>query len=280
MAIAISVDVYSDPTPCAHTGITITGLGVGDSLVNVWRVADGERVEVQGYRHEPMNDAAYLEDWSVPLGRPVEYEVEVLSGPLGPDRATSSSFTVPSAVGYLQDALDPLSAVPVVGQRRDDGDIYLRTPALDSFEYATDSSIFRVMGSNKPMALIGERMAASGVDTSVGTRSAIENANLQALLKNSANLVFRPLPEWGDLGLAGTLYLLTPTVRRTPVNVKIGGNLTWWDIKSDVVQGPVIKVLTAIFTYNDVMIMTNTYADKLALQAGKTYLDDLKAPLG
>jgi hypothetical protein len=206
--------------------------------------------------------------------------VEVISGPNGAARITSDNVTVASAVGYLQDALDPQSAVAVVGKRRDNNDVYLRGAALADFEHQADVSIFKVMGSKKPMALIGERMAENGIDTSVGTRSAQQNAQLAALLKNSANLLFRPLPEWGDIGLSGSLYIANPSYRRTPVNVLIGGNVTWWDLKSDVVQAPAIKVLTAIFTYGDVMMLFETYQDKLDAMAGKSYLEDLKNPLG
>lgn len=264
--------------PCASAGITITDLGVGDSVVTVWRLADGERVPVQGYRRFLMNDGAYVEDWAVALGRPVSYEVEVLSGPSGAARVTSEPVTVAATVGYLQDALDPQSAVPIIADHKDG--IYLRAASLSEFERQADVSIFKVMGSSKPMALIGERMAELGVDTSVSTRTAEDNSRLAALLGSSANLLFRPLPEWGDLGLAGSMYLANPSFTRRPVNVAYGGDLTWWDIRSDVVAAPAIRVLTALFTYGDVMMLFGTYQDKLDAMAGATYLDDLKSPLG
>ncbi|MHC6592432.1 hypothetical protein [Arthrobacter sp. C152] len=277
--VAVLVEPHLED-PCAWAGITITDLGIGDSIVTVWQLADNEREPVQGYRRYLMNDAAFVEDWAVPLGRPVRYEVEVISGPNGAARITSEAFTVDSPVGYLQDALDPQSAVAIVGKRRDNEDITLRASALSDFEKQADVSIFKVMGSKKPMALIGGRMAELGVDTSVATRSAQQNAQLAALLENSANLLFRPLPEWGDLGLSGSLYLANPSFRRQPVSVGYGGNLTWWSLQSDVVQAPAIKVLTAIFTYGDVMMLFDTYQDKLNAMAGKSYLDDMKNPLG
>lgn len=266
--------------PCDRAGITITGLGIGDSVVTVWQSADGERNPVPGYRRVTMNDASYLVDFFIPLGRPVTYEVEVISGPAGPSRTTSAPITVNAVTGWLMDALIPQTAVPVLGERRDDGDIYLRAPALSALEYQADVSIFKIMGSNKPMALFGQRMAEMGLDTSVGIRSAEENARLKKLLTSTAQLVFRPLPAWGELGLSGTLHLANAVARQTPVNVLQGGNLTWWDLKSDVVAAPAIKVLTATFTYGDVAILMSTYQQKQTLMAGKSYLDDLKNPLG
>jgi len=267
-------------SPADRAGITITGLGVGTSLVTLWQIADGNRIPVQGFEASTMNDAAYVTDHFCPLGRDVRYELEVLSGPLGASRATSNTVVLPSVVGWIQDALVPQNSVPVVGQRRSDGDIYLRAQALQSLEYNADISIFKIMGSKKPMALFGERMAEMGLDTSVGTRSGEQNARLKKLLKSTAQLVFRPLPEWGEVELEGTLYLANAKARQTPVNVMMGGKVTWWDLVSDVVEAPAIKVLTSTFTYGDVDILMSTYQQKQDLMAGKTYLDDLKNPIG
>lgn len=272
----------------APAGVTITGLGVGDSVVTVWRSYDGVREALPGYRRVGMNDAAYVTDHAVPLNRPVTYEVEVLSGPSGASRTTSAPITVASETGFIMDALLPHSAVPVVCERKSDGDIYLRSPALSALEYNAEISIFKIMGSDKPMALFGQRMAEMGLDTSLGTRSAVENARLKNLLKSTAQLVFRPLPEWGDIGLPGVMYLANAKATQVPVNVMMGGKITWWDLQSDVVQAPSIRVLTATFTWGDVAILFNTWGDKqaaleaAAAAAGEapTWLFDLKHPLG
>lgn len=278
MVVVVAEAIPPGSAPSA--GITITDLGIGDSIVSVWRTADEERNPVRGYRRATMNDAAFIVDWDVPLNRPVSYEVEVISGPDGPSRTTADTITVESETGWIMDPLIPQTAVPVVNQRRDNGDIYLRSPALSSLEYQADISIFKIMGSDKPMALFGERMAEMGLDTSMGTRSAEENARLKKLLRSTANLLFRPLPEWGDFELSGTLFIANATARQVPVDVSMGGQLTWWDLKSDVVAAPTIKVLTATFTYGDVQILFDTYQQKQDAMAGKTYLDDLKNPFG
>ncbi|MCT9624280.1 hypothetical protein HWD94_03970 [Pseudarthrobacter equi] len=261
-------------------GITITGLGVGPSVVTIWRTADNNRKTVQGERRVIMNDAGYLVDHFAPLGRDVTYELEVLSGPLGPTRALAAPIMVPSTTGWLSDALVPQNSVPLVGRRTSKGDVYLQGEALAALEYQSDISLYQVMGNSEPMALFGPRMAASGVDTSVGTRSEAENARLQDLLRSTAQLVFRPLPEWGDLGLEGTMYLANPTARRVDVNRRHGGEVTWWELKSAQVAAPAIRVLTGTFSYGDVEIMLSTYQQKQDLMAGKKYLDDLKNPLG
>ena len=275
--VAVVVEAVTD-APCPRVGLTVTDLGVGDSVVSVWRTADGERLPVRGARRVSLNDAAYLVDWDVPLGRPVSYEIEVISGPSGASRTYSDAVTVTSDTAWLMDPLVPQSAVPVVGGEGDN--IYLRSQALSQLEYGADVQVFNIMGSDKPLALFGQRMAERGLDTSLGTRSAEQNARLESLLKSSAQLLFRPLPGWGTRTLPGSLFLGNATATQFPVDVSWGGDLTWWDLKSDVVQAPTIRVLTATWTYGDVEILMDTYGQKQSLMAGRTYLDDLKNPLG
>jgi len=225
-----------------------------------------------------MSDASYVVDFDAPLGRPVSYEVEVVSGPSGPSRVTSSSVTVDAVTGWLMDPLIPQTAVPVIGGAGDE--TYLRSSALSQLEYQADVQVFNIMGSSKPLALFGQRMAERGLDTSMSTRSAEQNARLENLLKSSAQLLFRPLPGWGTRTLPGSMFLANATATQLPVDVSWGGNLTWWDLKSDVVAAPTIKVLTATFTYGDVALLTSTYQQKQDRMAGKKYLDDLKNPIG
>lgn len=274
---AINAEAVLD-SPCPRAGITVTGLGVGDSVITVWRTADGERHPVRGARRLSLIDSGYITDWDAPLERPITYELEVLSNADGASRTTSEPVTIPSVTGWLMDPLIPQTAVPVIGG---DGDeVYLRVPALSELEYQANISIFDVMGSDKPLALFGQRIAEKGLDTSLGTRSAEQNTRLKKLLRSTAQLLFRPLPAWGELDLNGTLFLANATARQLPVDVSWGGKLTWWDLKSDVVAAPTIKVLTATFTYGDVTMLTSTYQQKQDLMAGLTYLDDLKHPIG
>jgi hypothetical protein len=256
-------------------------------LVTVWCVADEERNPVRGARRITMNDAAYVVDWDAPLGRPVTYEVEVITGPAGASRTTSDVVSVDSETGWISDPLIPQTAVPVVGGDGDDA-VYLRPQALAELEYSADVQMFDIMGSDKPLALFGQRMAERGLDTSMGTNSAEQNARLKKLLKSTAQLLFRPLPAWGGFELPGAMFLANPSAKQVPVDVRWGGQLTWWEMKSNVVQAPAIKVLTATFTYGDVELIFATYQQKQdAITAGAaaageapTYLFDIKQPLG
>ncbi|AYN55799.1 minor tail protein [Arthrobacter phage Auxilium] len=274
--VAVVAEAFLDG-PCPRVGLTITALGVGDSLVSVWRTADGERNPVRGARRITIVDAGFVTDYDAPLGRPVFYEVEVISGPGGPSRTLTPTITVDATTGWLMDPLIPQSAVPVIGDHGDEGP-YLRGEALAQLEYIADVSMIKVMGSDKPMALFGQRMAASGVPLSLGADLLENNVKLKQLLLSTAQLLFRPLPEFGDL--PGTMFVSVPSVTERPVDVAEGSYLTWWDLVADTVQAPVLKVLTATFTYGDVALLFATYQQKQDGAAGKTYLDDLKNPLG
>lgn len=270
----------------ARAGVTITGLGLTPSTITLWRAYDDQREPVAGERRVVATDATYITDYHAPVGRPVKYEVEVLTGPEGAHRAYAAPVTVDTGgKGVVSDPLVPQSWVPLVGEKDKDS-VYLRSPALQELERKTNSSIFTIMGNDKPMALFGQRLAESGVDTSVATRSAEQNAQLENLLKSTSYLLFRPSPSWG-LNLPGVMFILNPSYTQVDVNKMMGGDLTWWNLQSDVVGAPTIRVITATFTWGDVAIMHETWGQKQAsieesaAAAGQspTWLYDLKNPL-
>ena len=275
---AISVEAVGvGAAPVA--GITVTGLSVGESVVNVWRTADGERSPVRGARRLGMNDAGYVIDYDAPLGRPITYELEVLSGPSGASRVTSSAVTVESETGWIMDPLVPQSAVAIVKPTSWDGGPVFAAAALSSLEYASEVAVYKVLGSNKPMALFGQRMAAAGIDLSMITDAAEENERLRALFQSTGNLLVR-LPASWSTAIPGSCFTAVATVAEKPAEHGDEGALTVWELSGDTVQAPTIRVLTATFTYGDVAILIGTYGQKQDLMAGKSYLDDLKNPLG
>lgn len=286
MTVAVTVDAVLD-APCPRAGITITGLGVGASVVSVWRAADGERHPVRGARRASMNDAAYVVDFDVPLGRPVTYEVEVLSGPAGASRTVSDPVTVSSSTGWIMDPLVPHTAVPIYRGRTTSGEPMFAVSAMAQLDYAAETQVFRVLGSDKPMALFGQRMAASGVDFSMITNAAEQNSRLRVLVQSSAQLLVRVPASWTG-ALPGSCFALIATASESPVDAGMGGVLSMWSLVGDTVAAPTIRVLTAEFTYGDVALLFSTYQAKqdavmaAAAAAGEsaTYLFDLKRPLG
>lgn len=266
--------------PCPRVGITITGLGAGaDSVVSVWRIADGARNPVRGARRAIMRDSTYVVDYDAPLGRPVTYEVEVISGPVGPSRTTSAAVTVLSDSAWIMDPLVPQSAVAIKRRMSSAGEPVFMVDAMRNFEYQAKVSMFDVMGSDRPMALIGQRSAAKGINVSLITDMAEQNTRVRNLLKQSSTLLVRVPPSVTD-AIEGSCFLAVATAGEESRMAHTGNALTTWAIQGDTVAAPAIRVLTALFTYGDVKILFSTYQQKQTAMAGKNYLADLKNPLG
>jgi len=222
-----------------------------------------------------MNDADYVIDYDAPLGRPITYEVEVISGPSGAGRFTSAPVTVNADAGWLMDPLIPQSAVKISKQMGSNGETVFAAAAMEKLDYTADLQLFKILGSNKPMAMFGERMAAAGVDFSVITDSAEENNRLADLLRTAGQLLVRVPASW-EAAVPGSWFAAVGVVSKLPHD----GALTTWQLSGDTVAAPAIKVLTATFTYGDVELLFTTYQQKQTLMAGKSYLDDLKNPIG
>jgi len=276
MVVVVAEALVDAPAP--RVGLTLTGLGVGDSLVSVWRTADGEREPVRGWRRVVMTDAAFLVDWDAPLGRPVSYEVEVISGPAGASRTASDPVTVVSDSAWVMDPLVPQSAV-AIGRRMVPGaGATFAVSAMAKLEYVSETQVFKILGSDKPLALFGQRMAAAGVDFSLITEAAEQTSRLRKLLASTAQVLVRVPASWTD-AISGSCFTMIASASEAPFGSG-DDRLSVWSLTGDTVQAPVIRVLTASFSYGDVAILMDTYQQKQDLMAGKTYLDDLKNPLG
>lgn len=274
-------------SPCPRGVLTVTGLGVTPSVVSVWRVADGKRESVRGARRVALTDSAFMTDFDAPVGRGVSYELEVISGPDGASRTQSNAVTIDDGGGWLMDPLIPSTAVRIVAMPSSKSDAYLRASSFRSMEYQAAVSAFKIMGSDKPLALFGQRQAPTNLDIMISTRSADQQGKLQALLESTASLLLRPHPSWG-IDLPGVMFLANPTAQQAPVTTPMGGDLTWWNLSSDVVSAPTIKPLTGSITFGDVALLYATFQAKhdsvvaAASAAGEqpTFLFDLMNPLG
>lgn len=260
--------------------VTITSLGIGDSMVSVWRIAGGVRSPVRGARRVRMIDAAAVTDYDVPLGRRVTYEVEVISGPKGPSRTTSAALTINSDSAWIMDPLDPSTAVAIRRTLLPSGEPTFEVEAMAAFEYAANVSLIQVMGADRPMALIGQRAAAAGVNLSMITDMAEQNTRLRNLFATSGSLLLRVPADWTEV-MEGAFFASIETVSEEPVGAGDSDPLTVWRLTANTVAAPVLKVLTVAFTYGDVGILFTTYQQKQdALALGATYLDDAKNPFG
>ncbi|MDQ0756068.1 hypothetical protein [Arthrobacter sp. B3I4] len=276
-ALALVAKPTFDPTP--RVEITVTDLTPTANTVTIWRTADGKRQAVRGARKRSMVSADAIIDYEAPLGRLVSYEIEVTAGINAQVAAPQQTTRVDSVSGCIQDPLVPGSSVPVFGEFGPDGQAYLRDTAVKQLEYAADMSIMQVLGSPDPVALLGQRMSAAGVDMSMSTRAAQHAANLRNLLKQAPLVLVRPLPGW-SAALPGLCYLAAGKPTELPVDEAWGGSLIRWQLVGDLVAAPTMNVLVPLWTYGDVKGLWGTYQQAQTALSGKTYLDTLKSPSG
>lgn len=262
--------------PCPRVGITVRGLAAGSHKITVWRTCEGERVAVRSARGRVVIDSTYVEDFEAPLNRPVMYHLEVLSGASATTIAAGAGVTLRATSGYVQDPLDPWSAVPVnAGPQGDEA--FFTPESFESFTYDASVSRFAVLGSNRPVAIAGQRQAATGVTLSMVTTDPDANTRLRDLVLQAPLLIVRPLPEWGRAVPATATYTAASVAER-PLRHAIGGVVTRWETTGDVVRGSSARVLNPTWAYQRVRELYSTYEQKQLTSGGGSYLDDIKNP--
>jgi hypothetical protein len=266
-----------DPTP--RVEITVQDFTPTSNRVTLWRTADGKRKPVRGFRNREVVAADSITDYEVPLGRLVSYEVEVTSGLNAQVATTAATVTVNAASGAIQDPLVPGSSVPVHGTFGPGGQAYLRDQAMKSLEYAMDASIIPILGSPDPVGILGQRMAARGLDMSMSTRAAQTAADMRNLLQSASLVLVRPLPDWAA-ALPGLCYLVVGAPVEQPVDEAWGGELIRWELVGDLVAAPSMNVLVPLWTYGDVKQLWSTYQQAQTALAGKKYVTLLQNPTG
>lgn len=276
---AVALTVLNDEHPCPRVGVTLGDLHPSaPSLVTVWRTADGHRSAVRGGVRRSVIGGDYLVDFEVPLGRDVQYSMELIQGEDEPadDRPV---VNLPALVGWAQDPLNPRSAVRLSGGDPSNSSVELMPDAFSALTYKLNREMVPIMGSRFPAILGGRRLAAAGVDFSVMTATAEQATAMHNLLMEADPILVRPLPEWGS-GLEPLLYLSVEDAQRLPVRHGLGGTLTRWRLVGDSAQSPALDVVVPLWTYGDVAELWETYqeAQDAADGASATYLNELQSP--
>ena len=274
IALAVKTDA-----PCPRVDVTITDVTPTDNVVTVWRTADGKRQAVRGARKWTVNGSNAVTDYEAPLGRTVAYDVEVTSGLNSGAGVTQQTTSVASATWWIQDPLVPSSAIAVDVSRQDSSKPYLTAAAVKSLEYAAGVNIIPILGSSQPVALMGQRLAAAGVDFSMFTNTATVTTQLRNLLQQTPLLLVRSNGVRNN-GVPGLAYYAAAKPVEHPVTVGFGGTLTNWEIRGDLVAAPAMNVLVPVWTYGTVAALWATYQQAQTALASKTYLDVLKSPSG
>jgi hypothetical protein len=275
-ALALVVK-YDAPTD--RVEITLTDLPPTTNQVTIWRTADGRRRAVRSYRNVAVVGSDFVTDYEPPLNRLLTYELEVLSGEgMGGPSAVSTVTVTPTEIhGWIQDPLDPDSAIKVFAVAGPAGEPTLLPSAVAQLEYAADVSMMNVMGSDEPVALLGQRMQAGNVPFHFFTDAAQQATDLRNLLKQAPILLIRPGSDWGP-SLPGACYVAPPVPVESPVGIIYGNAYTEWKFASSLVRAPSMNVVIPFWTYQDWQDLWTTYQQAQTALSGKTYLQVKKSP--
>lgn len=265
--------------PCPRVGITISDLDTADvSVVTVWRTVEGmPRRAVRGARSITVLTSTYILDYEAPLGREVTYTLEVEAGAVVPAEL-DASITLYSDDGWMQDPLNPGSAVPVSGSHNMGGIPVFTSSAMSELEHNFNSEMAQVLGTDYPVVLGGQRLAAANIPFTMLTDAAEWNTALKRLLLGSHVVLLRCPPTWGN-SLPPLAYLKV-SVREIPAETRWGGTLMQWDLSGDLVAPPAARVVIPVWTYDAIRALYVSYdaAQAGASALGASYTDDLRDP--
>lgn len=250
--------------------VRVTVSGVASSMTfTLTRLCEGESWTVPGWRSRTFTDSDVDTDWAAPLNRPVTYTLAAGGVPV-----CTATIILEAASGVLQDPIQPDRFVPVRARGLVAGALTLEQSALGSMTYENTGTKIQVMGSAYPVALGGQRQAASSVPFSLLSPDDATTQAFYSVLAEASILIYRPA---GKSPLPAVAYFLASSVR----NPIAGDSLTKWSVTGDLVAAVVQAAISGFVTYDEVqqLLAGVSYADVQAAYAGLTYLDVQKDPL-
>lgn len=279
--MSIALEVLPD-AGAPQVGVTVSGLdGASTSVVSIdvswdgggtWHgVREADRVAAVG--------GLFVRDHVPPLNVEATYRLTVHSGAVVPTDL-EATITVVSEFGWLQDPLDPRSAVAVLGLR--DGDaVSLMRGTVASLTRRQAADVVVVEGARYPVASVGVRQAPANVPLGLRALAAEQGAlvrDLRALFDSAGTLVLRGLPS--SVPLDAVAHVIAGDVVESPVVGGVLGVHNDWDLSVTQVRPTSMRIVVPWWTYAQVKELWGaaTYADVEAARPGDTYLDWQRSP--
>lgn len=259
--MALAVAQTSD-TGAPQAGITIDGL-TGTCNVTVTVSWDGGLTwnPVRGGTLTGVLGSTFIRDHVTPLNVAATYQA-VITG--GTTATWQTSSTITSATPWIQDPLNPRSAVALYADMSS-GHVLLTLGSLAGGNWGQHVDLAAAIGSDLAAASIGRRQKIAGLPMVLTYDVAAEGGRLRTLLMTSGQLVVRGLPAAGLLDPvahvtaadadevrydAGNISEWTLTARQVlPVSLRIV--VPWWTF--DMVKALVLDQLGAGATFNAVL---------------------------
>lgn len=261
-----------------QVGVTVTGLGTGAQVVSVqmswdsggsWRtVAGGDHIDAVG--------GAFVRDHFPPLN--VETSYRVIEHSVSGEPATESTpLTVESASSWLQDPLNPRDAVSLIGSWPGGDESLLLTGTVAESAWSQSVDLAQVLGADRPVASIGQRMIAGQVPLKLSHEVAAEGGRFRRLLLSSGALVLRlDRPSV----LEPVAHIAVGDAQESILLAGTAGQVSTFDLTVTQVRPLSLRFVIPWWTYGQVAALwpAMTYADVAASKPGASYLDWQKDP--
>lgn len=265
---APTLTAYTDANPCPRVEVLVTPMPGDADTITVWRTWKGQRAVVRDAQNVEVAGAFLVVDYEAPLGTSVTYTCQTADSAGIPSQISpDASTTVAATVMWLQDALDPTSAVPVSLQIGAATSGYTAVvPTIVPATYSADTTVAPIHGAELPVAFGGVRRAASRMPWSVIAWTPADTEALRTLLKQAFPLCMRTpstIPQ-----LTGLTYLSMPDIVEIPYP---GWQATRFEATVDSVRGPGAGIVVQPRTYAALPDEAATYTALKVVYA--TYLD-------
>lgn len=261
----ITVTAYQTADPSPRVEIVLPTVPVAGVTTTVERIYSGKRSVVRGALRSTSISGFTVTDYEAPLNVPITYQAtsyNVADGIVAMSPISPSVTLVESGVRYawLSDPLSPTAAVKAT----------MEAATGDELGYDAPMAVLAAMGRRYPIAVMGTRLAASGVPLTLYTATNGEGNTVRDIVTQAAPLCVRPATT---NRLPALFYLAAKRITEKPY---LGGPRVW-DLTGDIVAAPSGAVVVPLHTYAEVHDGYATYA---ALDAAKaTYLEVLRDPV-
>lgn len=267
---APTLTVHTDADPCPRVEILITPMPVDVDEITIYRTWQGQRSVVRGASRAEVAGDHLVVDYEAPLGASIVYtSVGYDSSGVPSQESTGSTVTVSVSDAWIQDPLDPTSAMQA--GLTTPRDLMFTVPSFLPAPRAMAASVAGIVGAPVPVGMGGTRQAASGMPLTLDARTPAVAAALEALLDQAYPLCLRT-PATLVRQLSGLTYLSIQEYIPTPDDG--WDSATVYSMTADTVRGPGAGIVVQPRTYDDLLAEAATYNDLLSLYP--TYLDMLR----
>lgn len=269
---APTLTVQDDDNPCPRIEVLITPMPGDAAAVTVWRNYNGQRFVVRDALDVPVSGDHLVIDYETPLQTDVYYTCQTFDSSGVPSQLSAASATenVDEPRAWLQDPLDPTSAVPVALNRTDGPDTVFRKASFAQVTYSADVTVTPVFNSNLPIAGSSARRDVAQAPLEIRTDTSDASDALRDLLTQTP---FPCLRSGGRVpSMPPVAYLAIPDVTEAYMP---GPDITIWTMTAQSVLGPGSPVIVNV---QQIAGLSDVSATIAGLSGIYTHIYDMSRP--